>query len=142
MAFGDLTNKLELAAVALLAANPVAGVVGFTGQSGATQSRPAFVAIAEQGDEFPQGAGNFHMELRLRILSNADDVTLAQHRANVASIADVFRDTDTAANLSAQQSDFTAFGIQNVRYAGNEESERQFISELMLTVYCCASDIS
>jgi len=140
MAFGDLPNKLELAAVALLAANPIAGLVGFTGQSKAEQSRPALIAKAEQGEETPIGTGNFNMVLTLQIQTSSDDATLDQHRAYVAGAVDVFRDVDAAANLSAQQSDFTALGIHNVQY-NHEVEDRAFLSELTLTVYCCASDI-
>ena len=141
MAFGDLTNKLEAAAVALLTANPITGLTGFTGQSAATHSRPAMIAKAEQGDEFPQASGNFNMQLTLQVQSEADSTTLATHRGYFGGVVDLFTDSAIAANLSAQATDFFAMGVFNPRYS-HDVKERAFISELMITVYCCGSDLA
>jgi hypothetical protein len=140
VASGDLTNKLEAAALALLAANPISGLTGFTGQSAATQSRPALICRAEQGDELPQGTGNFNMQLTLQVQSSADDTQLASHRNFFASVVDLFTDSTVATGLSAL-TDFHAMGTFNPRF--NEEiQDRAYVSELTITVYCCATDLS
>ena len=139
MAAGDLTNKLEAAALALLAANPISGLTGFAGQSASTHSRPALICKAEQGDEFPQGSGNFNMQLTLQVQSSADDTTLAAHRNFFASVVDLFTDSTITTGLSALV-DFHAIGTFNPRF--NEEmQDRAYVSELAITVYCCGTDL-
>lgn len=140
MAFGDLANKLEAAALALLAANPVAGLTGYLGQSQVDLIRPSAIFKAEQGSETPQGSGNFNMELTSRVESSLDDTDLTTHRGYFAGLVDLFRDSDFAASLSAQLSDFHCLGVSNVRF--NEQvQERACVSELIMTCYCCCADL-
>ena len=139
MAAGDLTNKLEAAALALLGANPITGLVGFSGQDASTHSRPALICKAEQGDEFPQGSGNFNMQLTLEVQTSADDNTLAEHRSFFASTVALFTDSTVASGLSGL-ADFHVIGVFNPRFSSDVQ-ERAYISQLILTVYCCATDI-
>lgn len=141
MAFGDLTNKLEAAAAALLAASLGSTLAVKTGQAEGKLTRPVAIVKAEQGDEFPQGTGNFKMQLTAQVQASADDTGLTAHRGFFAAVVDVLRDDEVAASLSAQQSDFHVLGVNNPRY--NElEQDRAHVSELTLEVYCCASDLS
>lgn len=140
MSFGDLPNKLEAAAVALVAANPVGNLTAFAGQSSGTQSRPALICKVERGEEFPQGTGNFNLELTLQVQSQADDTGLDIHRGLFAWIVDLFTDSGVAATLSGLLPDFHVLGIFNPRFS-EDVQDRAFSSELTLTAYCCASDL-
>lgn len=140
MAFGDLPNKLEAAAVALFAANSVSALTGFAGQSSEAHSRPALICKAEQGEEFPQGSGNFNLDLTLQVQSQADDTPIATHRDYFGQVVDIFTDSTVAAGLSGTSTNFFAMGVFNPRFR-SEVQDRAFISELTITVYCCASDL-
>ena len=140
MAFGDLTNKLEEAANALLTANAISGLTGYTGQSSGTRTLPSVTFIAQTGEEFPQGSGNFKMQLNCKVESSGDASTLAAHRGYFAALVDLFTGSTVAASMSSGLADFHAIGINNPRF--NEEVEdRHYVSELMLDVYCCAVDL-
>lgn len=140
MAFGDLTNKLEAAAAALLAANPVSGLTGLKGQSEDAKTRPSVIFSADNGEEFPQGSGNFNLQLTCRVESPPDDVSLATHRGFFAAIVDLLTDAAVATNLSEQVADFFVFGVKNPRFETNVQ-DRANHSVLALDVYCCATDI-
>ena len=140
MAFGDLANKLEAAAVALLAANAISGLAGYTGQFKGEYISPAAIFKAEQGTETPQGTGNFNMELTCQVKTSLDDIPIESHRGYFAGVVDLFRDSDFAASLSAQLADFFCLGTSNVRF--NEQvQDRECVSELILTCYCCCADL-
>ena len=140
MASGDLPNKLEAAAKALMAANPIGNLTPLAGQSSETQLMPAVILKAERGEEFPQGSGNFNMELTIQVESQADDIPLETHRGFFAWVVDLFTDSAIAANLSALAAEFHVLGVLNPKFA-EDVQERAFSSELTLTAYCCASDL-
>lgn len=140
MPFNDLTNKLEEAANAVLTAAPISGLTGYTGQSSATRAHPSVVFMAQSGEEFPQGSGNYRMALAARVESSGDVSTLAAHRGYFAGIVDLFTDSAIAATLSAALADFHAIGANNPKFSESIE-DRAYVSELSLDVYCCAVEL-
>ena len=138
--YNDITNRLEAAALAVHTANPVSGLSATTGQSGDTRTLPSVVFIADQGEEFPIGSGNYKMQLTCRVESSPDVTALSVHRGYFAGIADMFSDSAIATTLSSAILDFHAMGVTQHRVAHRIE-DRNNISEITVEVYSCAVDL-
>jgi hypothetical protein len=70
-------------------------VAFLTGDSAATQTLPKAVVLCESArspNDLPEGEGNFSCSVRITIFSNADDTTLADHRARCAALSGNMRD--------------------------------------------------
>jgi hypothetical protein len=66
-----------------------------TGDSAATQTLPKAVVLCESArspNDLPEGEGNFNCSVRITLFSNADDTTLADHRARCAALSGNMRD--------------------------------------------------
>ena len=82
-------------------------VTFLTGDSAATQTLPKAVVLCESArapNDLPEGEGNYACSVRITLFSNADDTTLADHRARCAALAGNMRD------LASIQSAFVATG--------------------------------
>lgn len=81
---------IEAGLVAFLQAEPtLAGVNIYPGDSTALAVHPKVVVTCESARTpalFPDGLGNYDCQVRVVISDNANDVTLAQHRAHEASV--------------------------------------------------------
>lgn len=80
----------QLVAAQLTAETGLAGVNVYTGDSAAVQVLPRVVVLAESArppGDLPEGLGNYAVGMRITLLSNADDTTLADHRARCAALA-------------------------------------------------------
>ena len=65
-----------------------------TGDSNVTQTLPKAVVLCEAArapSDLPEGEGNFSCSVRITLFSNADDTTLAVHRARCAALSDCMR---------------------------------------------------
>jgi hypothetical protein len=70
-------------------------VAFLTGDSAATQTLPKAVVLCESArspNDLPEGEGNFSCSVRITLFSNADDTTLADHRARCAALSGNMRD--------------------------------------------------
>jgi hypothetical protein len=70
-------------------------VAFLTGDSAATQTQPKAIVLCESArnpSDLPDGAGNFSCSVRITLFSNADDTTLADHRARCAALSGNMRD--------------------------------------------------
>ena len=70
-------------------------VTFLTGDSAATQTLPKAVVLCESArapGDLPEGLGNYACSVRITLFSNADDTTLADHRARCAALAGNMRD--------------------------------------------------
>jgi len=66
-----------------------------TGDSAATQTLPKAVVLCDAArapGDLPEGEGNFSCSVRITLFSNADDTTLADHRARCAALSGNMRD--------------------------------------------------
>jgi hypothetical protein len=66
-----------------------------TGDSAATQTLPKAVVLCESArapGDLPEGLGNYACSVRITLFSNADDTTLADHRARCAALSGNMRD--------------------------------------------------
>ena len=82
-------------------------VTFLTGDSAATQTLPKAVVLCESArapGDLPEGLGNYACSVRITLFSNADDTTLADHRARCAALAGNMRD------LTSIQAAFVATG--------------------------------
>ena len=80
-------------------------VTFLTGDSAATQTLPKAVALCDSArapGDLPEGLGNYSCSVRITLFSNADDTTLADHRARCAALSGNMRD------LTSIQAAFTA----------------------------------
>lgn len=76
-----------------------------TGDSATTQTLPKAVVLCESArapGDLPEGLGNYSCSVRITLFSNADDTTLADHRARCAALSGNMRD------LTSIQAAFTA----------------------------------
>lgn len=83
------------------------GVNFYTGDSSSVTALPKCVTLVDSAKapaDLPEGLGNYLCSIRITLFSNADDTTLATHRARCASIAGVMQ------GLSSMQAAFTASG--------------------------------
>lgn len=78
-----------------------------TGDSAVTQTLPKAVVLCDSARapaDLPEGLGNFDCSVRITLFSNADDTTLADHRARCAAISGNMND------LASIQAAFSATG--------------------------------
>jgi len=78
-----------------------------TGDSAATQTLPKAVVLCDSASppgDLPEGLGNFACSVRITLFSNADDTTLADHRARCAALSGNMND------LASIQAAFVATG--------------------------------
>jgi hypothetical protein len=78
-----------------------------TGDSSVTQTLPKAVVLCDSArapNDLPEGLGNYDCSVRITVFSNADDTTLADHRARCAALSGNMRD------LTSIQAAFVATG--------------------------------
>ncbi len=66
-----------------------------TGDSAVTQTLPKAVVLCDSArapGDLPEGLGNYSCSVRITLFSNADDTTLADHRARCAALSGNMRD--------------------------------------------------
>lgn len=66
-----------------------------TGDSAATQTLPKAVVLCDSARapaDLPEGEGNYSCSVRITVFSNADDTTLATHRARCEALSGNMRD--------------------------------------------------
>ena len=100
-------------------------VTFLTGDNAATQTLPKAVVLCEAArapSDLPEGEGNFSCSVRITLFSNADDTTLADHRARCAALSGNMRD------LTSIKAAFTATGDASC-YDVTMQSEDEGIDE-------------
>ena len=82
-------------------------VIFVTGDSNNTATLPKCIVLCESARapaDLPEGEGNYSCSVRITLFSNADDTTLADHRARCALVVGNMRD------LTSIKAAFTATG--------------------------------
>jgi len=141
MAYNDLTSKLEAAMKAVVDALALSGVTVNTGVEEETLAVPFVICAADGTTEEIKSTGIFRCSARVVVASSADDTSLVDHRARVASVFDAFLDDAISTTLSAQVADFYVY---DVSYTGQPSAmeNRQLKNTLEMEIVCCASDIT
>lgn len=70
-------------------------VTFLTGDNAAIQTLPKAVVLCDSArapNDLPEGEGNYACSIRITLFSNADDTTLADHRARCAALSGNMRD--------------------------------------------------
>ena len=96
-----------------------------TGDSNVTQTLPKAVVLCDSASppaDLPEGLGNFSCSVRITLFSNADDTTLADHRARCAALSGNMRD------LTSIKAAFTT-GADAACYDVTMQSEDEGIDE-------------
>jgi len=89
-------------------------VTFLTGDSAATQTLPKAVVLCESArapGDLPEGLGNYACSVRITLFSNADDTTLADHRARCAALAGNMRDLASIQAAFAATGDATCYDV-------------------------------
>ena len=89
----------------LAAETGLAGVSIYTGDAVDLNVLPKAIVLCDSARapaDLPEGAGNYSCSLRVTLFSNADDTTLADHRARCAALAGAMQ------NLAGLKATFTA----------------------------------
>jgi len=100
-------------------------VTFLTGDNAAIQTLPKAVVLCEAArapSDLPEGEGNFSCSVRITLFSNADDTSLADHRARCAALSGNMRD------LTSIKAAFTA-GADASCYDVTMQSEDEGIDE-------------
>lgn len=127
----DLAQKFEASAKSLIEAQGV--VTAFAGFDENEQIVPRCVIIARNGSEFPQGSGNFTLNVTVQVISKADDTTIQEHRNLCSQVIGKFSEDDFASQLAT--ADFYCFGMSN-RTCNETIEDRAWLTELSFDAYC------
>jgi hypothetical protein len=85
-----------------------------TGDSAVTQTLPKAVVLCDSATapaDLPEGLGNFSCSVRVTLFSNADDTTLAEHRARCALIGGNMNDVTSIQVAFAATGDATCYDV-------------------------------
>lgn len=89
-------------------------VTFLTGDSAATQTLPKAVVLCESArapGDLPEGLGNYACSVRITLFSNADDTTLADHRARCAALSGNMRDLASIQSAFVASLDATCYDV-------------------------------
>ena len=85
-----------------------------TGDNAATQTLPKAVVLCDSASppsDLPEGLGNFSCSVRITLFSNADDTTLADHRARCAALSGNMNDVASIQAAFAATGDATCYDV-------------------------------
>ena len=89
-------------------------VTFLTGDSAATQTLPKAVVLCDSARnpaDLPEGAGNYSCSVRITLFSNADDTTLADHRARCAALSGNMRDLTSIKAAFVTSTDASCYDV-------------------------------
>jgi len=141
MGANDLESKVEEALASVVTAQALSGLNVHTGLDEDNLNVPYVICMcAGQGEEVLRDSGTFKLEAVVKVVSSADDETLAEHRSRLATVRDSIMDSGIAATLTAAVSEFHVYDVE-LAGLGAEFEDRKYSNSLELNVTCCASDI-
>ena len=138
----DLQSKAEAATKALVDAVGLSGVTVFTGLEDETQALPAVFCIAENFNQELQGVGNYRGTIRVRVKSNSNDTTLADHRTRAAAVFDALVIETLSTALTAAVADFTCQFIFSFQLEQSVTDGQSFNSGLLIEGIFCGSTLA
>ena len=101
-------------AARLAAETGLAGVSVYTGDSNQLNVLPKAVVVVDSARApagLPEGLGNFSCSVRITLFSNADDTTLADHRARCAALDGNMSDVAGIKTAFAATGDATCYDV-------------------------------
>lgn len=149
----SLPNKLEAAIATLVLAAGVSVPVRrqgetvqvelsvFTGLEDEEQAVPCVNAFVLSGQEFPQGSGNFTMNVSVEVRSRSSETDLTAHRELCENALLPLNQDDTDAQINAKAAEngdeMGVMGISN-RASRERVDEKHWVTEFTFDAYCCA----
>lgn len=85
-----------------------------TGDSAVTQTLPKAVVLCDSArapNDLPEGLGNYACSVRITLFSNADDTTLADHRARCAALSGNMRDLTSIKAAFTASADASCYDV-------------------------------
>lgn len=139
----DLANNLEAALkYRVEEGNGSAHTLNiYTGQGDYDKTNPSLVVIAENGNEYPQGSGNFTVSVQCELRSTAETQGLPAWKTLCVDIFAILMNDTLAAQLSGEATNLFVLGITN-RNLRSTIDENQWLSVLSFDAYCCRSDLT
>jgi len=98
----------------LTAETGLTGVAIYTGDAVDLNVLPKAIVLCDSArtpGDLPQGAGNYSCSVRVTLFSNADDTTLADHRARCAALAGAMQDLAGLKAVFATSADATLYDV-------------------------------
>jgi hypothetical protein len=98
----------------LSAETGLAGVTIYTGDSNETNVLPKAIVVCDSArtpNGLPEGLGNYSCGMRITIFSNADDTTLAQHRARCAGLSGAMQNLTSIKAAFATSADASCYDV-------------------------------
>jgi len=98
----------------LSAQSELAGVAIYTGDSLDDNVLPKIIALCDSArapGDLPEGLGNYMCTCRMTVFSNADDTTLADHRARCAIVDGIMSDVASLKAVFTAQGDAALYDI-------------------------------
>jgi hypothetical protein len=109
----------------LSAESGLTGVNIYTGDDGDINVLPKAIVLCDSARspaDLPEGAGNYDCSVRVTIFSNADDTTLADHRARCAALAGSMQDLAGLKAVFVASADATLYDVTpNTEDEGKDE---------------------
>jgi hypothetical protein len=98
----------------LTAETGLTGVAIYTGDSVDLNVLPKAIILCDSAKtpgDLPEGAGNYSCSVRVTLFSNADDTTLADHRARCAALAGAMQDLAGLKAVFVTSADATLYDV-------------------------------
>ena len=98
----------------LTAETGLAGVTIYKGDSVDLNVLPKAIVLCDSASppaDLPEGLGNYSCSLRVTLFSNADDTTLADHRARCAALAGAMQDVAGLKAVFVTSTDATMYDV-------------------------------
>ena len=142
MAYSDVLNKTEEAIASVITDLGITGLSVLTKLDDAEQALPKVIVKCGTFNELhgQRLDGDFRGAVAVRIVSNADDTTLAAHRDRAATIIDALSRDDLHTTASAAIEDFTMIAADEMIHDHSVE-DRSFVTEFARVVVVCGSDV-
>ncbi len=138
--FNRLTQRCEAALIAAVTGS-LTGYAELTGTDDASKTAPNITAVAENtGEEEPIGSGNYRVNCRVTVNSQANDTSQSDHQNNVGTVFDLLRQDDIDSTLSTGTSDFHCIAVRQLGEE-TENTETEFSTSILLDLYCASTDL-
>jgi hypothetical protein len=98
----------------LTAETGLTGVAIYTGDAVDLNVLPKAIVLCDSAKtpgDLPEGAGNYSCSVRVTLFSNADDTTLADHRARCAALAGAMQDLAGLKAVFVTSADATLYDV-------------------------------
>lgn len=106
-----------------------------------TRILPCIECVCQEAEAVDEHFLNWMATAEVRIRTNADDTTEANHHAIAATVLNTITTDTLAADLTSALADFTAF-LVNFTTQRWDLVDRSWQSIIMFQIHCAGSDIS